>query len=134
MAPAATTTDPFTAIADGRRRQLLDLLAGEELPVGELVRRLGVAQPVVSKHLKVLREVGLVDAREDGRQRLYRLNASPLRHVHAWVSAFERTWSERFDRLDAVLTELQSEERTPDAGHDQGSGDAAERHVHPDHP
>jgi DNA-binding transcriptional ArsR family regulator len=118
MAPAATTTDPFTAIADGRRRQLLDLLAGEELPVGELVRRLGVAQPVVSKHLKVLREVGLVEAREDGRQRLYRINLTPLRRVHAWVSAFERVWGERFDHLDAVLTELRSEEGTSDAGHD----------------
>jgi DNA-binding transcriptional ArsR family regulator len=118
MAPAATTTDPFTAIADARRRQLLDLLAAGELPVGELVRRLGVAQPVVSKHLKVLREVGLVDAREDGRQRLYRINGMPLREVHAWVSAFERAWNERFDNLDAVLTELQSEEGTSDVDHD----------------
>jgi DNA-binding transcriptional ArsR family regulator len=109
MAPASTTTDAFTAIADARRRQLLALLTAGELPVGELVERLGVAQPVVSKHLKVLREVGLVDAREDGRQRLYRINGAPLRQVHDWVSAFERTWTERFDRLDAVLTDLQEE-------------------------
>jgi DNA-binding transcriptional ArsR family regulator len=118
MAPASTTTDAFTAIADPRRRQLLDLLAAEELPVTELVRRLGVAQPAVSKHLKVLRDVGLVDAREDGRQRLYRINGTPLREVHAWVSAFERTWTERFDRLDAVLTELQTEKGPSDAGND----------------
>lgn len=117
MAPASTTTDAFTAIADPRRRQLLDLLGAEELPVTELVRRLGLAQPAVSKHLKVLRDVGLVDAREDGRQRLYRINGTPLRQVHAWVSAFERTWRDRFERLDTVLTELQNEEGTSDAGH-----------------
>ncbi len=117
MAPATTTTDAFTAIADPRRRQLLDLLAAGELPVAELVRRLGLAQPAVSKHLKVLRDVGLVDTREDGRQRLYRVNGTPLRRVHAWVGAFERTWSDRFERLDTVLTNLQNEEGTSDAGH-----------------
>jgi DNA-binding transcriptional ArsR family regulator len=117
MAPATTTTDAFTAIAEPRRRQLLGLLTGEALPVAELVRRSGVAQPAVSKHLKVLREVGLVEAREDGRQRFYRVNGAPLRQVHAWVSAFERTWSDRFEHLDAVLTELQDEEGTCDVSH-----------------
>jgi DNA-binding transcriptional ArsR family regulator len=112
MARASTTTDAFSAIAEARRRQLLELLAAGEAAVNDLVDRLGVAQPVVSKHLKVLREVGLVDVREDGRQRLYRLNGGPLKEVHAWVTTFERLWNDRFDRLDAVLAELHAEEGT----------------------
>jgi DNA-binding transcriptional ArsR family regulator len=112
MARSSTTTDAFTAIAEARRRQLLDLLAAGEAPVNDLVEHLGVAQPVVSKHLRVLREVGLVDVREDGRQRLYRLNGGPLKEVRAWVTTLEQLWNDRFDRLDAVLAELRSEEGT----------------------
>ena len=106
MARAATTTDAFNAVAEPRRRQILDVLAGGERPVNELVRRLGIAQPQVSKHLRVLREVGAVDVRDEGRQRLYRLNGRALKPIHDWVKSYERTWSERFDRLDAVLEEL----------------------------
>jgi DNA-binding transcriptional ArsR family regulator len=111
MARAATTTDAFNAVAEPRRRQILDALAGGERPVNDLVRLLGMAQPQVSKHLRVLREVGAVDVREDGRQRLYRLNGRALKPIHDWVKAYERSWSERFERLDDVLDELkQSEE------------------------
>ncbi|MDN5929562.1 MAG: metalloregulator ArsR/SmtB family transcription factor [Pseudonocardia sp.] len=98
MARAATTTDAFNAVAEPRRRQILDLLAGGERPVNDLVAQLGLAQPLVSKHLRVLREVGLVDVREDGRQRLYRLDGRPLQPIHAWVRTFESTWTRRFDR------------------------------------
>jgi DNA-binding transcriptional ArsR family regulator len=110
MARAATTTDAFNAIAEPRRRQILDLLAGGERPVNDLVRQLGLAQPQVSKHLRVLREVGAVDVRDEGRQRLYRVNAEALKPVHDWVQAYERFWSERFAELEAVLEELKKEE------------------------
>jgi DNA-binding transcriptional ArsR family regulator len=106
MARAATTTDAFNAVAEPRRRRILDLLAGGERSVTELVVLLGLAQPLVSKHLRVLREVGLVDVREDGRQRLYRLDARPLKPIHDWVRTYERQWEERFAQLDAVLEEL----------------------------
>jgi DNA-binding transcriptional ArsR family regulator len=106
MARAATTADAFNAVAEPRRRQILDALAGGELPVNDVVRRLGLSQPQVSKHLRVLREVGAVDVREDGRQRFYRLNGEALKPIHDWVKNYERTWSERFDRLDDVLEEL----------------------------
>jgi DNA-binding transcriptional ArsR family regulator len=110
MARAATTTDAFNAVAEPRRRQIVDLLAGGERPVNDLVEALGVAQPQVSKHLRVLREVGVVAVREDGRQRLYRLNGSALKPIHDWVKNYERLWSERFDQLDAVLEELKQQE------------------------
>jgi DNA-binding transcriptional ArsR family regulator len=110
VARAATTTDAFNAIAEPRRRQILNVLAGGERPVNDLVRELDLAQPQVSKHLRVLREVGAVEVRGDGRQRVYRLNGEALRPIHDWVKDFERTWSERFDRLDAVLEELKQEE------------------------
>ena len=110
MARAATTADAFNAVAEPRRRQILDLLAGGERPVNELVHLLGLAQPQVSKHLRVLREVGAVEVREDGRQRLYRLNGQALKPIHDWVKSYERTWSERFDQLDVVLDELKEEE------------------------
>jgi DNA-binding transcriptional ArsR family regulator len=110
MARAATTADAFNAVAEPRRRQILDLLAGGERPVNDLVRELGLAQPQVSKHLRVLREVGAVMVREDGRQRLYRLNAPALKPIHDWVKNYERTWSERFDRLDVVLENLKQKE------------------------
>ncbi len=110
MARAATTTDAFNAVAEPRRRQILDLLAGGERPVNDLVRELGLAQPQVSKHLRVLREVGAVEVRDAGRQRLYRVNGRALRPIHDWVKTYERSWSERFDRLEDVLDDLKKEE------------------------
>ena len=118
MARAATTADAFNAVAEPRRRQILDALAAGERPVNELVEVLGLAQPLVSKHLRVLREVGLVEVRDAGRQRLYRLNAAPLKPIHDWVQAYQDLWTERFNRLDAVLTELKDREN------DDGSSDS----------
>jgi DNA-binding transcriptional ArsR family regulator len=106
MARAATTADAFNAVAEPRRRDILDALAGGERSVNELVSALGLAQPQVSKHLRVLREVDAVHVREDGRRRLYRLNGDALRPIHAWVSNYERLWSDRFDALDGVLEDL----------------------------
>ncbi len=111
MARAATTADAFNAVAEPRRRDILDALASGERPVGDLVDRLGLSQPQVSKHLRVLREVGLVDVREDGRQRIYRLNAAPLRPIRDWLERYEREWSDRYDRLDDVLADLKEKER-----------------------
>ena len=111
MARAATTADAFNAVAEPRRRQILDLLAAGERPVNELVQELGLTQPQVSKHLRVLREVGAVDVREEGRQRLYRLNGRALKPIHDWVKGYERSWSERFDRLDVVLEDLKRREK-----------------------
>lgn len=111
MARAATTTDAFNAVAEPRRRDILDLLAGGELAVNDLVDRLEIVQPLVSKHLRVLREVGLVDVRDSGRQRFYRLNTVPLKPIHDWVKNYESSWSERFDRLDVLLEELKDKER-----------------------
>jgi DNA-binding transcriptional ArsR family regulator len=110
VARAATTADAFNAVAEPRRRQILDVLAGGERPVNDLVRVLGLAQPQVSKHLRVLREVGVVNVREEGRQRMYRLNGHALKPIHDWVSNYERTWSERFDGLDDVLEDLKQKE------------------------
>ncbi len=110
MARAATTTDAFNAVAEPRRRQLLDVLVGGERSVKDLVRVLGLAQPQVSKHLRVLREVGVVDVRDEGRQRLYRLNGHGLKPIHDWVKNYERSWSERFERLDVVLEDLKQKE------------------------
>jgi DNA-binding transcriptional ArsR family regulator len=110
MARAATTADAFNAVAELRRRQILDVLAGGERPVNDLVRALGLPQPQVSKHLRVLREVKVVDVRDEGRQRLYRLNGPALKPIHDWVKSYERTWSERFDQLDVVLEELKQKE------------------------
>jgi DNA-binding transcriptional ArsR family regulator len=116
MARAATTADAFNAVAEPRRREILDVLAGGERPVNDLVRLLGLTQPQVSKHLRVLREVGAVDARDEGRQRLYRLNGEALKPIHDWVKNYERTWSERFEALDDVLEELKQEEQGDDSG------------------
>jgi len=118
MARAATTADAFNAVAEPRRRQILDALAAGERPVNDLVVLLGVAQPMVSKHLRVLREVGLVDVREEGRQRMYRLNARPLKPIHDWVKDYERSWSQRFERLDVVLAQLK-ETADGDGGSDK---------------
>jgi DNA-binding transcriptional ArsR family regulator len=110
MARAATTTDAFNAVAEPRRRQIVHLLADGERPVNDLVRELGVAQPQVSKHLRVLREVGVVDVREDGRRRLYRLNGPALKPIHDWVKEYERLWTKRFEQLDSVLEDLKEKE------------------------
>jgi DNA-binding transcriptional ArsR family regulator len=112
MARVATTADAFNAVAEPRRRQILDVLVGGERPVNDLVEQLGLAQPLVSKHLRVLRTVGLVDVREEGRQRIYRLNGRSLKPIHDWVKNYEQAWAERFDRLDVVLEELRGQERT----------------------
>lgn len=118
VARAATTADVFNAVAEPRRREILDVLAdGEEWPVGELVRRLGLGQPQVSKHLRVLREVGAVAVRDEGRLRLYRVNGRALKPIHDWVSNYERTWSERFELLDTVLEDL----KRPDKEEGHGS-------------
>lgn len=114
MARAATTSDAFNAVAEPRRRQILDLLAEGERPVNDLVEQLGLAQPQVSKHLKVLREVDLVDVREAGRHRMYRLNGRPLKSIHDWVKNYERSWSERFEALDDVLDELKGKDEGDD--------------------
>jgi len=110
MARAATTTDAFNAVAEPRRRQILDALVGGERAVNDLVADLGLAQPQVSKHLRVLREVGAVQVRDVGRQRLYRLDGRALKPIHDWVKTYERSWSERFDELDRVLEELKEKE------------------------
>src|ERR671924_671756 len=119
MARAATTADAFNAVAEPRRRQILDLLAGGERPVNDLVASLGLAQPQVSKHLRVLREMGAVDVRDEGRQRLYRLNGRALKPIHDWVKGYERTWSERFEELDVVLAELKQKEKGADGNGDE---------------
>lgn len=106
MPRAATTADAFNAVAEPRRRQILDVLVGGERPVNDLVSLLGLAQPQVSKHLRVLREVGLVEVRDEGRQRIYRVNGHSLKPIHDWVKNYERSWSERFEVLDDLLEEL----------------------------
>jgi DNA-binding transcriptional ArsR family regulator len=106
MARAATTTDAFNAIAEPRRREILEALAGGERSVNELVEALGLGQPQVSKHLRVLREVGAVEVRDAGRQRLYRVNGHVLKPIHDWARTFEATWNDRFDALDDVLDDL----------------------------
>jgi len=116
MARAATTTDAFNAVAEPRRRQILDAIAGGQRSVTELVAILDMPQPLVSKHLRVLREVGIVAAREDGRQRLYRLNGQALKPIYDWVKDFEQLWSERFARMDIVLAELRENEKEREDG------------------
>ena len=118
MARAATTTDVFNAVAEPRRREILDALVGAERPVNDLVELLGLGQPQVSKHLRVLREVGAVDVRDVGRQRLYRLNGQALKPIHDWVKPYERSWSERFEQLDVVLEDLKRKEQG-DGGSDE---------------
>ena len=112
MARAATTADAFNALAEPRRRQIVDALANGERPVNDLVHALRLAQPQVSKHLRVLREVGVVAVRDEGRQRVYRLNGHALKPIHDWVQAYERTWSERFEQLDSVLEDLKEKEES----------------------
>jgi DNA-binding transcriptional ArsR family regulator len=99
MARSPTTSDAFNAVAEPRRRQILDLLTGGERPVNDVVESLGLAQPQVSKHLRVLREVGLVSVRGSGRQRLYKLNAERLKPIHDWVRTFEQFWDHQLHRI-----------------------------------
>jgi len=117
MARAATTSDAFNAIAEPQRRDILLRLRGGERPVGELAIELGMTPPQISKHLRVLREVGLVQVRGDGRQRLYDLDPDGLLPVREWLGGFERFWDESFDRLDAYVKEL-SRERRQEQTHD----------------
>jgi DNA-binding transcriptional ArsR family regulator len=114
MARAPTTADAFNAVAEPRRRQILDLLSRGERPVNDLVKGLGLPQPQVSKHLRVLREVGLVEVRDQGRQRVYGINGHALKPIHDWVKTYERSWSQRFDRLDVVLEELKETQEEHD--------------------
>jgi len=111
MARAATTTDAFNAVAEPRRRLIVELLGEGERSVNEIVDAMSAPQPQVSKHLKVLKEVGVVSSRKDGRQRLYRLDANALRPIHDWVSEFEAMWSDRLDRLDTYLDEVKRKEQ-----------------------
>lgn len=99
MARAATTSDTFNAVAEPRRREILNYLALQDRPVGDIVAALGLEQPSVSKHLRVLREVGLVEVRRAGRQKLYRINAEAIRPLHEWTSQFERFWLHQLDRI-----------------------------------
>ena len=111
MARAAAATDVFTAIAEAHRREILDALVAGERPVGALVDVLHLAQPQVSKHLRILSDVGLVTCRAEGRRRLYRLNHERLRPLHDWMGKYERALSERLDRMDDYLEDLQGRER-----------------------
>jgi len=111
MARTPTTHDPFNAVAEPKRRQVLEVLGIQELSVNEIVKKLGWAQPMVSKHLGVLKQVGLVSERRVGRQRMYRVNAASLRPIYDWVAPFERIWNERFDRLDQILEEMKKKEK-----------------------
>jgi DNA-binding transcriptional ArsR family regulator len=99
VARATTTSDAFNAVAEPRRREILDFLAAAECPVGELVVKLGMEQPSVSKHLRVLREVGLVRVRRNGRHMMYRTNAEAIRPLHEWTKTFERLWSHQLTRI-----------------------------------
>lgn len=112
MPRAATTADAFNAVAEPRRRQILGLLAKGERSVNDVARSLRLRQPQASKHLGVLRKVGLVRVRGAGQRRLYALDGRGLKPIHDWVSDFERCWNETFDRLDTYLKELQRKEKS----------------------
>jgi DNA-binding transcriptional ArsR family regulator len=109
MARSATTSDVFNAIAEARRREILDTLITGEKPVGAIVTDLSMSQPQVSKHLRVLSEVGLVTCRAEGRRRLYRLEPAPLRPLYDWLAKYEQAWNDRMDRMDDYLKELQQQ-------------------------
>jgi DNA-binding transcriptional ArsR family regulator len=111
MARAATTSDVFNAVADVHRREILDALITGEKPVGAIVNDLSMSQPQVSKHLRVLSEVGLVSCRAEWRRRLYRLEPARLRPMHEWLGRYEQAWNDRLDRMDDYLQELQRRER-----------------------
>jgi DNA-binding transcriptional ArsR family regulator len=110
VARASTTSDAFNAVADVHRREILDALITGEKPVGAIVNDLSMSQPQVSKHLRVLSEVGLVSCRAEGRRRLYRLEPARLRPVHEWLAKYEQARNDRLDRMDDYLQELQRRE------------------------
>jgi len=114
MARSSTTADVFNAVAEARRREILDTLSTGEKAVGTIVDELALSQPQVSKHLRVLSEVGLVSCRAEGRHRLYRLEPAHLRPLHDWLSRYEQAWSERMDRMDDYLKDLQEKESRND--------------------
>jgi DNA-binding transcriptional ArsR family regulator len=109
VARSSTTSDVFNAIAEAHRREILDALVEGEKAVGAIVDDLSMSQPQVSKHLRVLSEVGLVTCRAEGRRRLYRLEPARLRPVHDWLAKYEQGWNERLDRMDDYLKELQQQ-------------------------
>src|SRR5437764_2178409 len=109
VARSSTTLDVFNAIGEAHRREILDALIAGEKAVGALVNDLPLSQPQVSKHLRVLSEVGLVRCRAEGRRRLYSLEPARLRPVHEWLAKYERAWNDRLDRLDDYLKELQQQ-------------------------
>ena len=111
VARASTTSDVFNAVADVHRREILDALITGEKPVGAIVNDLSMSQPQVSKHLRVLSEVGLVSCRAEGRRRLYRLEPARLRPMHEWLTSYEQAWNDRLDRMDDYLQELRRRER-----------------------
>jgi DNA-binding transcriptional ArsR family regulator len=110
VARSSTTSDVFNAIADSNRREILDALISGEKGVGTIVDDLSMSQPQVSKHLRVLSEVGLVTCRREGRRRLYRLEAAHLRPMQEWLAKYEQVWNSRMDRVDDYLKQLQREE------------------------
>jgi DNA-binding transcriptional ArsR family regulator len=114
MARSSTTADVFNALAEARRREIVDVLSAGEKAVGTIVSDLSMSQPQVSKHLRVLSKVGLVKSRADGRRRLYRLEAERLRPMHEWVAQYAQAWNERLDRMDDYLQELQHKENRSD--------------------
>jgi DNA-binding transcriptional ArsR family regulator len=107
VARISTTHDPFNALAEPKRRQILDVIGPRELSVNEIVDLLGWPQPMVSKHLGVLKKVALVSERREGRQKFYRVNAQQLKVIHDWVTPFEQYWTESFDRLDEMIRGIQ---------------------------
>jgi DNA-binding transcriptional ArsR family regulator len=109
VARASTTSDVFNAVAEAQRREVLDVLIAGEKAVGEIVSGLSMTQPQVSKHLRVLSEVGLVRCRAEGRRRLYRLEPARLRPLHEWLAKYERAWNDRLDRVEDYLEELQQQ-------------------------
>jgi len=111
VARTPTTHDPFNAVAEPKRRQVLEDIGAKELEVNEIVKLLGWSQPMVSKHLKVLKQVGLVRERRVGRQRLYRVDAERLKPIHDWVTPFEQYWKDSFERLDDLLQGIQKKEK-----------------------
>ena len=111
MARKPATHDPFNAVAEPKRRRLLETLGEDELSVNEIVELVGWPQPMVSKHLGVLKQVGLVSERREGRQRLYRVNTKQLKPIYDWVTPFERYWSESYERLDEVLQKMKKKEK-----------------------
>lgn len=110
MARTPTTHDPFNAVAEPKRRQIIEVMGQRELSVTEIIELLGWPQPMVSKHLGVLKKVGLVRERRVGRQRLYRVDVEQLKPIYDWITPFERYWNERFDRLDDILSDMQKKE------------------------